>query len=155
MKTLFIVTFLLLTLNLSSNELAWVDDQVNAIKPSRSGIKNSSISRLKDPFIFLKKNGAKTYSKASSKKATALPGSVAKSSTNTQAVKKQAKKRLSLNAIMNNSALISGSWYKVNDKVHNYTLSSVNKTSVVLSKNGKNLVLSTDSRNLTLKFKNK
>ncbi|MEA3331765.1 MAG: hypothetical protein U9Q29_08750 [Campylobacterota bacterium] len=158
MKTLFIVTFLLLTINLSSNELAWVDEQVDAIKPPRSGIKNSTISRLKDPFIFLRKNSSKKEgSKKSSTTRRVVPSSTVASSSSAKATKSiaVAKKSLTIDAIMNTSALISGKWYKINDKVGNYTLSSVSRTSVVLTRNGKNLVLSTDSRNLNLKFKNK
>ena len=153
MKTLFIVTFLLFTLNLSSNELNWVDEQVNAIKPPRNGVRSSTISRLKDPFIFLRKKGTSKSSKTV-KSSGITPNSSVRSSSSTTTIR--AKKRtLSLDAIMNHSALISGKWYRINDKVGAYTLSAVNQTSVVLTNKAKSLILSTNSRNLNLKFKNK
>jgi len=151
MKTLLFITFLFLTQSLSSNELAWVDEQVNAIKPPRTGIKNSAISRLKDPFIFFKKK----KSKKSSKSKKRVSNKKVASATNTRTLRKKVKKTLTLDAIMNHSALISGKWYKIDDKVGRYTLTNVDETSVVLSNKGKRLVLSTNSRNLNLKFKNK
>ena len=53
MKTFIILTLLLFTNNLSANELAWVDQQVEAIKPPRSGLKSSTLNSVSDPFIFL------------------------------------------------------------------------------------------------------
>jgi len=153
MKNLFIMSFLLLTLNLSSNELAWVDEQVNAIKPPRTGVKSSVISRLRNPFIFLhKKSSTETSTTRRS-----IPNGMLSSSSKTKAVaiKKTIKTNLVLDATMNHSALIGGKWYKINDKVGAYTLESVNTTSVVLTNKDKRLVLSTNSKNLTLKFKNK
>jgi len=153
MKTLFIVTFLLLTLNLNSSELDWVDEQVNAIKPPRTGVKSSTVARLKNPFIILRK---KSSSKSSTAKSRAIvPNGAIASSSNKIAKKKVVKKGLSLDAVMNHSALINGRWYKVNDKVGAYTLSSVDRTSVVLTNKKKSLMLSTNSKNLNLKFNNK
>ena len=152
MKTLFIVTFLLLTVNLSSSELDWVDEQVNAIKPPRTGVKSSTIARLKNPFIFLKKKAA---SKSSGKRRAIIPNGAIASSSNAVAKKSIKRKRgLSLDAIMNHSALINGRWYKINDKVGAYTLSSITGTSVTLTNKSKSLLLSTNSKNLNLKFKN-
>ena len=151
MKTLLIVTFLLLTQSLSSDELTWVDEQIDAIKPPRVGVKNSVISRLKDPFIFLKKKSSKKSSVAQNKRV--VPNGMLRASNKTKAV--VVKKVLTLDAIMNKTALISGKWYKLNDKVGKYVLSSVSRTSVILTNKNKKLVLSTNSKNLTLKFKNK
>ena len=153
MKTLFIVTFLLLTMNLSSSELDWVDEQVNAIKPPRSGVKSSTIARLKNPFIFLRKSSSKS-SKATKSKGI-VPNTTVASSSNAVKKKAPARKGLNLDAIMNHSALINGKWYRVNDKIGAYTLSSVNRTSVVLTNRKKSLMLSTNSKSLNLKFKNK
>jgi len=156
MKTLFFVTFLLLTLNLSSSELDWVDEQVNAIKPPRNGIKSSAITRLRNPFVFLHKKEPK---KAPSgiKKLAVVPNGIMTSSSSSVSKKpiSSKKKALSLSATMNHSALINGKWYKINDKVGFYTLCSVKRTSVVLKNKTKTLVLSTNSKNLNLKFNNK
>lgn len=40
---------------IENNELAWVDEQVNAIKPSRDGLKDSTVGHIKNPFIHLAK----------------------------------------------------------------------------------------------------
>jgi len=157
MKTLFIVTFLLLTLNLSSNdELEWVDEQINAIKPPRVGVKSIKIARLKSPFIFLRKKGNSKNTTA--RRRSVIPNGMMASSRNKTKKAKKAKvvkRGLYLGAVLNDTALISGKWYKINDKVGAYTLTSVSRTSVVLSGKKKSLTLSTDSKNLNLKFKNK
>ena len=153
MKNHIIVSFLcLFTVVLSSNELAWVDKQIDAIKPPRKGLSNSAVSNLTSPFIFLKE------SKKDVKITSSRPRSsgIAKSSSSTIISKHEApKKGLHLDAIMNNSAFIGGTWYKTNDKVQGYTILNITQTSVVLSKNSKNFVLSTSSINRNLKFKNK
>ncbi len=153
MKNHIILSFLcLFTVALSSNELAWVDEQIDAIKPPRKGLSNSAVSNLKSPFIFLKesKEGVKTTS------SRPQSSRVVKSSSSTVKSKPVTpKKALSVDAIMNNSALIGDTWYKTNDKVQGYTILNITQTSVVLVKNNKRFVLSTNSTNRTLKFKNK
>lgn len=147
----------------NQGELSWVDEQVEAIKPPRQGLKTTSLNHLKDPFIFLEKNKS-TKNTDSSKVSThmnadkVIPlGITQKSQTDTSVavtLVDQAKS-LSVDAIINESALINGKWYTLEDVIHGYTIKQVHKTSVVLSKNDKDLVLSTNSKNLNLKFKNK
>ena len=100
MKKLTILLLLVLSTTLFSNELSWVDEQVEAIKPPRHGILGRDISKLKDPFIFL--SAKKVYKKRSSYKRY-----------------KRTSKRVSnypsnikLEAIMNKSAFINAKWYK-------------------------------------------
>ncbi len=153
MKTLLIVTFLFLAQSLSSSELAWVDEQVNAIKPPRTGIKSSTIARLQDPFIFLKKKTSKkSKTKSKTKSRRRLSNKILTSNTKLSA--NYLKRTLTLDAVINHSALISGKWYKINDKINGYTLIKVNITSVVFANNNKKFILSTNSRNTNLKFKN-
>ena len=45
MKKIFIV-ILIFIVNLYSSELDWVNEQIDAIKPPRIGVKNSKISKL-------------------------------------------------------------------------------------------------------------
>ena len=153
MKNHIMVGFLcLFTVALSSNELTWVDQQIDAIKPPRKGLSNSAVSNIRSPFIFLKK------SEKSVKTASNRPriSRIAKSSSTTVRSKPKApKKGLYVDAIMNKSAFIGGTWYKINDKVQGYTILNITHTSVVLSKNSKNFVLSTSSTNRNLKFNNK
>lgn len=151
MKKYIIISFLFLfSVVLSSNELAWVDEQIDAIKPPRKGLSNSAVSNLKSPFIFLNKQSAKTVSNKPASSNLSVASSTAKTSEPAAS-----NKGLYLDAIMNKSALISGIWYKTNDNVQGYTILDITRTSVVLTKNSKRLVLSTNSTNRNLKFKNK
>ncbi|MEA3370263.1 MAG: hypothetical protein U9Q40_02915 [Campylobacterota bacterium] len=156
MKTFFIIISVLLTVNLSSNELSWVNEQVEAIKPPRIGMKNRELSIVKDPFIFLKKNRVEEVNKNSSKKLTSGPTYnkvTSVSNGNKKTVKKKAY--LSVSMLMNSSALINGKWYKVGDKVKGYKVSKIDGNSVLLTKKSKNLLLSTKSKSKNLNFKNK
>lgn len=143
MKNIIMLLSLLSSMLFSSNELKWVDEQIDAIKPSRDGISSSSINALDNPFIFLKKevkdNGKLT------KKST--------SSINTN-ILKVTKKRLVLSAIMNNTALINGKWYKALDKVDKYTIVSIQNMDVILKYKDKELLLTTRVKKQALKFKN-
>lgn len=168
MKTviLFLITFFVNSSTFAT-ELAWVDEQVEAIKPPRKAAKISSIS---SPFIFLEKN--KTIKKDSKKssKSTSVRRAKAVSSSKTQKIASDTKplnkglnldaiinkyKALHLDAIMNSSALINGKWYKKSDKIKSYTIVSIDKTSITLKKGAKQMTLSTDSKIQNLKFKNK
>ncbi|MDO8454644.1 MAG: hypothetical protein Q7S59_08755 [Sulfurimonas sp.] len=151
MKRFFIITLLLLlSLNLSSNELEWVDEQIEAIKPPREGISEAEIASLKDPFIFVKKADTKSNVIA------AAPTVFTPETTDAPKIKvSPQKKNFILDAIINKSALINGKWYRISDKIDDYTVSKIDTTSITLSKKGKEEILSTSSKNLNLKFKNK
>ncbi len=56
---------------------------------------------------------------------------------------------------MNNSAMISGEWYKLGDRVNGFEISEINRNSVLLHKQKKKLLLSTKSNTNKLKFHNK
>jgi len=145
MKTFTLFLFLLLTSQLLANELSWVDEQVKAIKPPRKGISTKEITSLKDPFVYYnvkKQKNKKT--KVSSK--TSYRKSNYKKRVHTA--------RLTLEAIINKSALINGKWYKEGSKVFSYRLKKVNAKSVLLTKGKKEITLTTMSTNKNLKFKN-
>lgn len=154
MKTFFITMVLLLTVNLSSNELSWVNEQVEAIKPPRIGMKNRELSILKDPFIFLKKNRTDTPSKKSSVQKSKT-SSVATTTTASSSTVVKKKIPLSVSMVINSSAMINGKWYKVGDKVNGYKVSKIELKSVLLTKNKKKLLLSTDTKSKNLNFNNK
>jgi len=160
MKTYLFVATLLFSCTMShANEVSWVDEQVDAIKPPREGLKLSATNLVKDPFIFLHKS-QKTAASSNTKSmpATAdsiIPLGIVNSQTNTSLAKQEPYKKLSVDAILNKSALIQGQWYKQDDVVQGYTIKSIHKTTLVLSKNNKDLILSTNSKNLNLKFKEK
>lgn len=143
MKHIMPILFLLFTLNLHSDELQWVDKQIEAIKPPREGVSDANISLLKDPFGF--------ENPESSNK----PKSATKGSKSSKYKSSNRYRKYILKTIINKSAMINGKWYKIGDKIGLYTLSEVNRTSVTLTYKNKKLILSTVSKNKNLKFKNK
>jgi len=150
MKNLLMIIPLFISLNLfAENELKWVDEQIQAIKPPRSGISKSSVNATENPFIFLNKIKSKEKRKTTY---TRKVNKVQNKSNSVQIYKKNITLRLS--AIMNNSALINGRWYKIKDKVGQYTLMEITRKNVLLTYKAKKLLLSTNSKNRSLKFKN-
>ncbi len=153
MKKIFLILSVLFSTLVLSNELSWVDRQVDAIKPPRIGMKASSIKNLKDPFIFLEKN--RTAELLTSKSSQPKAGIKQNSKTAKKQKIKTVSKVLVLNVIMNNSAMISGEWYKLGDRVNGFEISEINRNSVLLHKQKKKLLLSTKSNTNKLKFHNK
>ena len=162
MKT-FIIIILLFISNLYSGELEWVDEQIEAIKPVRIGLNTSDLNLVKDPMIFIVVNeetGEKSIrkSKTKTKKRVKSYKKYSKRST-----KRKPKVKLNtvtkhsffVEAIMNNSALINNKWYKLGEKINKYTIHKIERTSVLLSANGKYIMLSTSNKNRTIKFKNR
>jgi len=147
MKILYAIFILLGMSQLCASELSWVDEQVAAIKPPRTGISINEISALKDPFIFLVKKDD----------ISDKLGRVTKTHkvSTTHYIKKHYSRGISLNAILNKSAMINHKWYKEGDRVYKYKLVQVNQKSVVLKRGHKLLLLSTASKNKNLKFHNK
>ena len=146
--TLLITLSCLLFAGDKAVDLSWVDQEIAAIKKPRKGISYRAISLLKDPFIFLEKNRSKKREKKTAQKT--LP-SVIPSSSKACAVapKKSAKKKgLKLMAIINNSALINGKWYKVGDHIGNYKIVKVTLDEVTLKSPSKTLVLTIYTKKL-------
>ncbi|MBC8236959.1 MAG: hypothetical protein H8E76_01900 [Helicobacteraceae bacterium] len=153
MKNIPLIVSLFMFTHILANELTWVDEQIQAIKPPRDGISKSKIDMVKDPFIFLNKE---LKEKTSKKTLTANKSIISKKSfseSKTNQISKQSTS-FSLDAIINKSALINGNWYKLHSKVGKYTLSAVNGTSIILSYKNKDLLLTTRSKTKKLKFKN-
>lgn len=162
MKILFNFLFVFLTSIVAqeSDDLSWVNEQIEAIKPPRVGIKNQFVSRVRDPFIFLEKNKTKKEEKepvlvpsdikttASSSIQVAAPKIDDSSSQQTSYTGK-----FLLSAIMNQSVFINGKWYKKGERINGYLISEIGTSSVILKRNSKSIVLSTDSQINSLKFK--
>lgn len=134
---------------IDTNELSWVDEQVAAIKPARTGIKDYKIDRLRNPFVFLKP--FEKYSK--SVRRTSTRTAVSHSSSQVQTVV-QSSSALALEAVINKSALINGKWYKEGQSVYGYTLKKVSGNTIYLTKNNKTRVLTTKVTHTSLKFNN-
>jgi hypothetical protein len=151
MKTLILILIFLSSLLLAT-ELEWVDEQIEAIKPSRKGIE---ISNIMDPFIFLEKNRPEV--KKDTAAASTLKPLVKSSSDKIKTDDNGTKKiDFNLTAIINTSAMIDGHWRRINDKLDgNYTVVEISKNTVTLKKGDKERILSTYSKTPTIKFKNK
>ena len=153
MKNILLILSLFGFTHSVADELKWVDEQIQAIKPPRVGITKSKIDTIRDPFIILKKQLKEKPTKKAltSNKSTISKGNISKSTTN--AISKQTTS-FTLNAIINKSALINGKWYKLHSKLGKYTLSHIDASSVILSYKNKELLLTTHTKNKKLKFKN-
>ena len=136
MKVLIKLTLIsIVSLDIFANNLTWVDKQILEIKQTRAGIKNSNIVKIKNPFIFLEKNG---YNIVSTKKVKKI-----------RVTKKRLKEHNTipiLEMIINKSALINGQWYQVNSVVDGYKVNAINKASVDISFKNKKFILSLKSK---------
>ncbi|MEA3229099.1 MAG: hypothetical protein U9P38_08530 [Campylobacterota bacterium] len=146
--------------SLYANELAWVDKQIEAIKPPRVGVSNELLLSLVNPFIFFKESNS-TEDIVGIKDITPqkkiIPKKIDKKRRYT---KKRTKPRtyysykgVTLHAIMNKSALINSKWYKIGEKILGFKIKSITRTSVILIRKKKTLILSTKSKIKTLNFK--
>ena len=126
-------------------ELSWVNKEIEAIKPSRKGTSLRSIALLRDPFVFLNKNKGEKKEKVKVKKNIVPPSVIPTQTTSTTSVAlpKTLSQSLKLSAIINNSALINGNWYKVGDKVGNYKIAKITPQDVILQNSMRTLKLST------------
>ncbi|WP_324170798.1 hypothetical protein [Sulfurimonas sp.] len=147
------IILILITLSiystLSSNELSWVDKQVEAIKPPRKGMKNKALTKIHSPFIYL---NAKKYTR---KRTSTYNKSAKVYTTSTKSLhsRKKLPKKLVLSAVINKSALINGEWYNLNDVLYGYKLSSIKRTVIILSRGERKITLSTRDTKQNLKFK--
>lgn len=116
-------------------ELAWVDEQIQAILPARVGISDGMISSLQDPMKMLK-----PAPKAPSGMQLMAPPKLGISGT--VLPPQVVVEPLRLQAMMNKSVLISGKWYKTGDAVRDYSLAEIKPNSVLLiGKKGQKLIL--------------
>ncbi len=150
MKKTVLILSILLSSSLLSDELSWVDQQVNAIKPPRTGMKTRDLNKIYNPFIFLKKEKTSGSKTVNSKKAVKKISTISKTKQT-----RTTKKVLVLGAILNNSVMINGEWYRLGESINGYKITLINRNSVLLSKQKKQLLLSTKSSSTKLKFLNK
>ena len=123
--TLILAAALITISSAAEMDLGWVDKQIQAIKPKRVGIEDSYIANLQNPILLKRveevEKPPETEPVYDLNATTSAPD-----------------KPLKLFAILNNSALINGQWYKEHDEVRGYTLTRVGSDNVVLSdKEGK------------------
>ena len=93
------------------------DDMFNAINTPRKGLNDSNISKLNDPFLVQKAFKITLDTNASS------------------------DETLKLHAIFNDRAKINSKWYKTGEKIGDYTLKKIKRSSVTLASKDQNLEL--------------
>ena len=142
MKTLLLLIFISGSL-LADVNTDWVDGQISAIKPPRSGISSSAVNRVKNPFII-------TYSTTQTGK-TGKKASTSKSSGG-KTTAKRTTQPMKVHAIMNDSALINGKWYKPDEKVRGYRVAKIDRESVLLTRGKKEKKLFLSSANSKIKI---
>jgi hypothetical protein len=156
-KILTPLLFSSLVLSANNVDLSWVDEQVQAIKPPRDGESIRNISRVKNPFIFLKKNSTKKDDNKNNKTPETKLSSTKKLDTESEskATTVFSKNSFLLGGIINKTALINGEWYNVGDTVNGYKIVKIEKKTVSLSDGSKSKLLTTATKNTKLKFKNR
>jgi hypothetical protein len=121
------------TISNDDKELQWVDEKIKAILPARIGVADGFINSLIDPVKYTKPISTKIS--ASNLLAPPKLGSAF-------IVPKPIIEPLKLQAMMNKSVLINGTWYKLNDTVREYRLAEIKANSVLLNgKKGQSLIL--------------
>ncbi|MBN2815674.1 MAG: hypothetical protein JXQ67_03270 [Campylobacterales bacterium] len=151
MKTILLISVFILSCSLSANELAWVDEQIEAIKPPRSGINSKTLASLNNPFIYLKKKDEPVKNTTTAAHTNSLSNT---KNLSTKSVT-QGKNVMSLSLVVNSSAMINDSWYKKGDTINGYTVNEITPKSVLLVKKKKQLLLSTKSSTKNIKFNTK
>jgi len=148
LKTKILILTLLTSLLQADAGMSWVDQKIDEIKPARSGLNTSTLARLKSPFIVIKdesketaKSGPKT-TPADVKKVTPVKPNMDKAP-------------LTLQIVLNSSALINGKWVKENELIRGYKLSQIQSDYVVLERKSKKLKLfiAQKSKNLNISTK--
>jgi len=128
-------------------ELAWVDEQIQAILPSRIGVPEGFINSLHDPMKMKKPLPTAT----SGSKLLAPPRLGSGLAVLSQP--KIVEEPLRLMAVMNKTVLINGKWYKAGDSVRNFTLTEVKQNSVLLTgKKDQKLILFLTKQNNNIKI---
>jgi len=134
-----------------ANELEWVDQQIQSIKPPRLGMTSKETYKLKDPFIFIKKSEKEDIKNKKVKNSSSQRVYTKSFQKRAKTVKNQ---KFYLSVIMNKSARINRKWFKIGESINGYKLVDIAKSTVILMKGKKQFSLSTNSKNLNLNFKN-
>ena len=119
----------------TSNNTSWVDQKIEEIKPQRNGLRSSSLSGLKSPFIVIRKEVKSDGVKAK----VTVSKTDAKSLLPTR--KDMSKEPLTLQIVLNSTVLINGKWLKENDSFRGYKIAQIQSNHVVLERKNKKIKL--------------
>ena len=129
----------------SDANMSWVDQKIDEIKPSRVGLNNSTLAGLKSPFIVV----------VDPNKVTAKAVSTDNNTTETPIKVDMDKAPLTLQIVLNSSALINGKWVKENELIRGYNLTEIQSDYVVLENKSKKLKLFIAQKNKNLNISTK
>lgn len=147
LKTKLLMLTLFASLLQADTNMSWIDQKIDEIKPARTGLSNSTLARVKSPFIVIKEEPKKS---TTGKKV--LSTDIKK---DVVAHKDMSKSPLTLQIVLNSSALISGKWVKENELIRGYKLSQIQSDYVVLERKSKKikLFIAQKSKNLNISTK--
>ena len=112
---------------------ALINKQITEIKPPRTGVKATDVTKTKSPFILLQTGE--------------------KGKKPTYAAKKKIKlKPLKLESAINKNVKINGKWYKEGDRVRHYTIVKVSAGEALLKSKTKELKLFQNEKNDKIQF---
>ena len=123
------------TLVNQTTNATWVDQKVEEIKPQRHGLSHSSLATLKSPFIVIKDKPKESASGP----VVLTKGPDGKDLVPTK--RDMSKEPLTLQIVLNSSALINGKWLRENDKFRGYKLTQIQNDHVVLERKSKKIKL--------------
>lgn len=147
LKTKLLILILFTSLLQADANMSWIDQKIDEIKPARTGLSNSTLARVKSPFIVIKEEP---------KKSTTGKKVVSTDIKKDVVVNKDmSKSPLTLQIVLNSSALISGKWVKENELIRGYKLSQIQSDYVVLERKSKKikLFIAQKSKNLNISTK--
>ena len=147
LKTKLLILTLLTSFLQADANMSWVDQKIDEIKPARTGLNSSTLASLKSPFIVIK-DPSKEPKPGSKKISTDIKKD--------EPVKlDMSKAPLTLQIVLNSSALINGEWVKENEFIRGYKLSQIQSDYVVLERKSKKLKLfiAQKSKNLNISTK--
>ena len=150
-----ILILLSLSIVLLSDDLSWVNEQIEAIKPPRKGLKASYIKSIKDPFVFLHKVDTKDKKRYKKVTKTRYTSNKKKTTEKIKRVIKKPESNYELSMIINKKFLINNRWYKEGDKINGYKIKKLSFNTVLLDNHKREIILTTKSSNSKLKLINR
>ncbi len=141
------------TNSVSTLNTSWVDQKIEEIKPQRHGLNKATLATLKSPFVIIKpepKDGKGVKG-----------GAIKQSPTNANGIlpskmkRDMSKEPLTLQIVLNSSALVNGKWLKVDDSFRGYKLTQIQRNHVVLERKNKKvkLFIAQKSKNINISTK--
>ena len=148
LKTKLLALALFTSILQADGSMSWVDQKIDEIKPQRKGLSSAALARLKSPFIYVQSGTTKSTKSTSKSGVTAAkkayPAKIDMSGA-----------PLTLQVLLNSSAMINNKWYKENAVIRGYKLTQVKSEFVVLEKKKKTIKLFIAQKNKKINISTK